>query len=56
MTDKKYYFLVEMWGEGISSGFVSLTMDEAHVVKRATSVKNWEKAELDKYSGSFTKF
>ena len=54
MADKKYYFPVEMWAEGISSGFVRLTIKEAQVVKKATSVKNWEKAELEKYSGSFT--
>ena len=54
MKNKKYYFPVTYFAEGVSTGYIKLTREEANIVAFATAPKNWENAEIEKYSGSFT--
>ena len=53
MKDKMYFFPVAYFAEGVSTGYIKLTLKEARTVARATSTKNWENASIEKYSGSF---
>ena len=52
-NNKKYYFPVAYFAEGVSTGYIRLTLEEAKSVAFATNPKNWENAEIEKYSGSF---
>ena len=53
MKNKKYFFPVTFWAEGISTGYIKLTREEANIVAFATNPKNWNEPEIVKYSGSF---
>lgn len=53
MNKKKYYFPVANRAEDVSTGYMRLTREEAELVAKATNPENWERAEIEKYSGSF---
>lgn len=53
MADKKYKYNVCLCADGVSTGTVVLTKEQARIVDFVTNPSNWNDAEVEEYSGSF---
>ena len=54
MSDKKYKYNVCLYADGVSIGTVVLTKEQARIVDFVTNPSNWNDAEVEEYSGSFS--
>lgn len=54
MEGRKYLFEIYTSGEGITEGYIELTLEEAKLIDFASDPKNWSSITRDEdYSGSF---
>lgn len=54
MDDKKYKYDVCLSADGVTTGIVVLTKEQANIVDYATNISNWDDVEAEEYSGLFS--
>lgn len=54
MVEEKFWYNVSLTAEGVSTGWIQLTRNEAKAVAYATSMSNWKNVYSEAWCGGFS--